>query len=177
MSAPLDEQYFTWLYSQVASLKTKSLNKTYFTLLNQLYRKEFFWFVPNDDNRVEDGRYLRPEFLASANIDDPDEEWLYLGCSMLEMLIGLSRRFKFEAGGLTSKWFWHLMENINLAEFTDANPGTVYEIDEVLNTIIWRQYKADGTGGLFPLDNPKDDQRKVELWYQLNAYINEQNYR
>jgi hypothetical protein len=28
-------------------------------------------------------------------------------------------------------------------------------------------------GGFFPLTHPNDDQRKVEIWYQMNAYLDE----
>jgi hypothetical protein len=31
----------------------------------------------------------------------------------------------------------------------------------------------DGTGGFFPLAWPQEDQRAVELWYQLNSFVEE----
>jgi len=39
--------------------------------------------------------------------------------------------------------------------------------------LIWRDYHADGRGGFFPLTNPDTDQTKVEIWYQMNAYVTE----
>ena len=41
--------------------------------------------------------------------------------------------------------------------------------------MLAREYSDNGHGGLFPLKNPKKDQRKVEIWYQMTEYINE-NY-
>ena len=47
------------------------------------------------------------------------------------------------------------------------------KIDDILDTLIWRTYEYDGIGGFFPLTNAEEDQTKVEIWYQMAAYINE----
>lgn len=173
MSAQLDEQYFTWLYGLVSSVKIKNRSRTYWSLTRQLYQKEFIWIIPNDDNRVEDGRDLRQEFIDACQINDLDHNWLNMGCSMLEMLIGLSRRLSFEADGVPDVWFWHLIETMELRQYSDRNydDDIRKEIDEVLDRIIWRNYEPNGHGGLFPLTHTMKDQRKVELWYQLCAYL------
>lgn len=175
---PLDELYFTWLYSQVGSVRLRQRSRTYWCLLRLLYTKEFVWFVPNDDNRVEEGRNLRYEFLE--DIDTHPREagpWLDLGCSMLEMLIGLSRRLAFETDSQPREWFWEMMDNVGLRKYNDANFHERHEdeIDEVLERIIWRQYEPTGQGGLFPLEHAQENQREVELWYQLNAYLIERD--
>lgn len=170
MSAPIDDRYLTWLYSIVGDVNIKTPSRTYWKLLRQLYTKEFVWFVPNDDNRVEDGRELRYEF---ADLQKEDEAWLSLGCSMLEMMIGLSRRLCFEADGEPHIWFWHLIDNLGLTKFNDKRYDDLAEeiIDDVLQTVIWRNYKPNGEGGLFPLMRHHEDQRELEIWYQMNAYI------
>jgi hypothetical protein len=173
MSEPLDDQYLSWLYAQVASVRQRDRSRSYWDLLRQLYVTEFVWFVPNDDNRVEDGRDLRLEFFEKKRIDERDVDWAHLPCSMLEMLIALSRRIAFEAEGKPADWFWHMLTNVELNGFTDAAPGTYDEIDGVLSRIIWRTYDPDGHGGLFPLHDSREDQRKVELLYQLSAYLYE----
>lgn len=178
MDEPLDELYLTWLYSQVGSVKSRSRSRTYWFLLRQLYKTEFVWLIANDDNRVEDGRDLRHEFVSELNVE-PDDEWMSLGCSMLEMLVGLSRRLSFEAEGKPRDWFWHLIENLDLTHHTDAhceNSDLCEErIAEILNVVIWRTYNPNGHGGLFPLRRPEEDQTNVELWYQLCAYVLELN--
>lgn len=162
-----------WLYSQVASVKLRNKSRTHWSLIKQLYTKEFVWIIPNDDNRVEDGRDLRHEFLETCGIDDPDSDWVGIGCSMLEMLIALSRWLSFEAEGEPRVWFWHLIETLDLEQYNDRAYDEVAEkqIDEVLDTVIFRNYAPDGSGGLFPLRRPNQDQREVEIWYQLNAYL------
>lgn len=169
-----DEQYFAWLYSQVCSVRLRSRRKTYYNLLAQLYNTQFVWFVPNDGNRLEDGLELRREFLGLNG--NEDLEWQNLGCSFLEVVIGLCRRLSFEDDyeREPSEWFWILMTNLGLEIFTDEvydtqNPEST--VCDILDRVIYRTYNRDGSGGFFPLVHPPSDQRYVELWYQLNAYM------
>lgn len=176
----LEDNYFEWLYQQVASINIQNPAQTYWSLLREFHGKEFVWIVPNDDNRVEDGRDLRYQFLNEIHgyeRHQVDPEWIGLGCSFLEMLIGVARRLAFEIDGEVSEWFWHLIENIGLTECNDSwyndhnNPHR--RIAKTMNKVIWRRYQSTGEGGLFPLQNPDTDQREVEIWVQLNLYIME----
>lgn len=174
MSPPLDELYLQWLYGQVADVEEDRPSRTYWGLLKQLYTKEFAWFVPNDDNRVEDGKDLRLDFARALEADGKeidDESWMNLGCSMLELLIGLSRRLAFEAEGEPRVWFWRLIKNAGLHINSDLRKFPRIEVDQILDRIIWRKYEYNGHGGLFPLRESYADQREVELWYQLQAYV------
>jgi len=171
---PLDELYLQWLYSQVAEPTEKLEELTYWRLFKQLFTTEFLWIIPNDDNRLEDGKALRREFLHEQAIDtqDVDPDWIELGCSVLELMVGLARRLEFEAGGQPHYWFWTMMENIGLRTFHDGvRRYPRRHIDDVLHSIIFRQYNSSGLGGFFPLQFPNEDQRNVELWYQLSAYV------
>ena len=171
MDRPLDELYFVWLYAQVGDPELKSPSRTYWKILKQLYTKEFVWIVPNDDNRIEDGKDLRIEFVDQSELENVDSDWMKLGCSMLELLVALSRRLAFECEGEPRDWFWHLMNNLGLRHFNDRSKLSKNYIDSVLDQVIWRTYNHDGKGGLFPLINSQEDQRGVEICYQLNAYI------
>jgi hypothetical protein len=92
---------------------------------------------------------------------------------MLELLIGLSRRLSFEAEGEPRDWFWDLINNLGLTHVNDQQYTAFVrdEIDDALERVIWRTYAKNGRGGLFPLQNVNQDQRDVELWYQLCQYI------
>jgi hypothetical protein len=173
MNGALDDLYLTWLYEQVGDVKVRSRSRTYWELFRQLYETEFVWFIPNDDNRAEDGRSLREQFLEDRGIDifDVDPEWLGIGCSFLELLIGLSRRLSFEAEGSPATWFWHMLDNLGIADCTDLSRYDHGKVDEIVETVITRTYDYDGRGGLFPLRHARTDQRDVELWYQLNEYL------
>lgn len=174
---PLDESYFHWLYSQVADPEIADPSLTYWKVFRVLFTKEFLWFIPNDENRAEDGKALRSEFIQAANIDEVDGNWMDLGCSMLELMVGLSRRLSFEADGKPHYWFWILMQNLGLDQYCDRARLFKKKIDEVLNRVINRWYEPSGRGGFFPLEHYDEDQRQVELWYQLSAYVLEQEER
>lgn len=173
MTEPLDELYLRWLYSQVGNVKLRDTRRTYWSLMKLLYKKEFVWFIPNDDNRLEDGRDLRIEFVHEHGLDDVDPFWMTLGCSMLEMMIGLSRRLNFEEDELTvGEWFWELVQNLHMMRVDlDFTPNYEDYFNEALDKVIWRTYRQNGHGGLFPLTRPKKDQRDVELYYQMCEYL------
>lgn len=174
-AAPLDERYLIWLYSQVANVKTRHKVRTHWSLFRQLNETIFVAFVPHDDNRIADAQDLRDEFLASEGVRG-SREWMRLPCSMLELLMILSRQLAFEMDDPVQIWFWHLIEVLNLEHFNDREYDDYAQeaIASAIDRVIWRTYEPNGQGGLFPLRNPARDQRKIELWYQLNAYLLEQ---
>lgn len=178
MSPPLDELFFIWLCGQVDNV-SRNPKQTHHKLLKQLYTKEFVWLIPNDDNRLEDGKDLRREFIHETIHDESslrvDGEWLHFGCSVLELMVGLSRKLAFEAEGEPYYWFWRLMKNLGLQRYTDDRRIPRRHIDDILDRLIFRQYDPNGNGGFFPLAGPCDDQRNVELWYQMSAYVSEMN--
>ena len=53
--------------------------------------------------------------------------------------------------------------------------SSAQRIDDILDRWIERKFSRNGKGSPFPLKKPKKDQRKVELWYQMQGYICE-NY-
>lgn len=173
VSEPLDELYFKWLYELVAEPNFEEGSLTYWHVLKILFEKEFVWVVANDENRIQDGKALRIEFLNVNDIQTADSVWIELGCSVLELMVGLARRFAFEADGEPHYWFWVLMDNLGLFRFSDDTVLPEERIDDLLDRFIYRKYEPSGLGGLFPLENPREDQRKVELWYQLSEYIME----
>lgn len=168
---PLDEAYFNWLCSQVGQVQVRETSKTYRRLLRLLYQKEFVWHVANDDNRLADGRALRNEFVNELRLSDVDPVWMNLGCSMFEMLLALGRRLSFLDDDTPAYWFWHLIQNLDLHVYNDRMEIDEQDVDDILERVIWRQYSPNGQGGLFPLKFPRDDQRKCEIWYQMNAYL------
>jgi hypothetical protein len=175
VSQYLDDRYLEWLYELILSSRVKNPNRTCHRLFNQLYLKEFIWFIPNDDNRLEDGRVLREEFLDTHDISEADLFWPGQKCSVLEMLVALTRRFAFLAGGDPRNHFWLFLRNLSFPPCSDRdysrNPAVEREIDEILDRFIWRTYDYNGSGGLFPLMHPPRDQRNTEIWYQMNAYV------
>lgn len=170
MNESLSEEYLRWLEPQI---RDGQGDQTYWDLSNIMFEKRFDALVPHDDNRMEDGLDLRTEFCHSKDI--PMDALHFLGiCSFLEVLIGLSYRLEFNAGGNHRQWAWKLLDNLELAKMIDPlSRRKVSQINHILDTVIRRNYKPDGHGGFFPLAWPDEDQTKIELWYQMAAYIHE----
>jgi hypothetical protein len=164
MSDSVTEVYLGWLGSQVLIDNGKS----YEHLLRILLEKEFVWLIPNDDNRIADGIEVRQEHAreTGCHYDAP--------CGVLEVMIGLSRRLEFMAGGDAVGWAWQLICNLDLQRMSDPiGRRKAIKVEEILQTLVWRNYDPDGSGGFFPLAWPTEDQTKVEVWYQMAAYVEE----
>jgi hypothetical protein len=175
---PLDEHYLRWLYSQVADVSIEEQELTFWDLFYVLYTTEFISRVSFDENRIEDAKELRREFVQDQNLEGVDPIWIEIGCSLLELMVGMSRRLAFEGDGRPPYWFWfHLMVNLELNPYNDSDGIDGAHITEILDRVINRYYDPSGLGGFFPLENACEDQRGVELWYQLNAYLNEREDR
>lgn len=172
----LKNEYLRWLYTLLFGDEEET---KYWCLSNKLFSIPFYWTVPNDDNRAEDGIQYRQEFFAihykSYDI------WWDEPCSVFEMLFGLANRMEdiLENPMRPSdigQWFEILISNIGLKACTDDFWSSNCEklVDRKIAMVLDRTYNRYGQGGLFPLErNVKRDQRTVELWYQLMAYIDE----
>lgn len=177
---PLDHIYLEWLYKRaIGALQAKNPSLTYWKLAKHLNSIPFHWYVRNDDNRAEDGKCLRDEFIDEMAIEDLEIGWLQLDCSMLEMFIAFADRAAFETDMNNGDWFWIFMENLGLRSLSDRawDDDAEQHVDEVCERIILRKYQRNGAGGLFPLRHAIQDQRKVELAYQLATYLLEGRYR
>lgn len=173
MDPQIDEVYFSWLYSQIELAGDRS----YSNLLEQFFLTQFEWFVPNDDNRAKDGIDLRKRFIFERSNGKPDKDWMAQGCSFLEMLIALSTRLSFNMDVSQQNAFWHMVRNLGFDEtYSDDYVFNEEDVDRVLQRVIWRSYQPDGSGGIFPLCEPKHDQREIELIYQMYSYALEQDF-
>lgn len=176
----LTHRYYSWLFDWVDMYPRR---KKYMLLIKDLHKKKFRWFVPNDVNRAFEGKNLREQFCKEYGIDynenDFDNE-----VSMLEMILALAFRCDSIMADSPDNvaigdWFWRLISNIELDEFTDQayyDLGGSAKVDKILEQIINRTYEKSGKGGLFPLKRMKKDQRKVELWYQMCQYLVDNYY-
>jgi hypothetical protein len=173
MAPPVDDRYFEWLYSQFAAVRNRNPARSYWKLSKLLYTTEFVWLVSNDDNRVEDGVLLRQDFVSEQGSDGVTTEWMTLECSILEMLVALAKRASYQTGEDETTWMGRFFTNLEIDQYRDKNYTRAAErtIKDILETFVYRTYEKDGRGGLFPLRQTNQDQTKVELWYQLNAYI------
>lgn len=161
----LDVDYFQWLTSLIQT----PIGKTYGLLFERMHNLEFLWTVPHDENRIQDGADLRSEFCGETR------QHLQLEfVTTLEVLVALSRRLAFVAGGEEEFQAWNLLKNLKLHKMSDPlTQANANRIEAILEALIWRTYRQDGHGGFFPLNNPEEDQTKVEIWNQMQHYVTE----
>lgn len=169
----IEQHYFHWLCHLVrADVPANS----YWELCRILYREPFIPRVANDDNRAVDCEQLRDEFQSL--VPYPRYPFREKPCRFLEMMIALAWRIQDflcdPEDDRRVEWFWAMVENLGLGDCRDA----VFEVvdgerlvRDAVRRVNDRTYSRDGHGGMFPLDHADRDQRKVELWYQSNAYI------
>ncbi len=168
MSEPIDYEYFGWLCAKVSSPHTR----VYDDLMRILFQTEFVWVVPGDRNRAEDGLELKEHFLNETKCEQ-DPLWFNEPCSIFEFLIAFAQRASFQTDTPVSDWFWTFIKNLDLIDYQHVSKEDALVIEEILYSFIWRTYEINGAGGLFPLDDPKEDQRKVEIWYEFCAWVDE----
>jgi hypothetical protein len=164
-------KYFEWLCGLI---ELPQPYRSYHLLYKELYKTEFIWMIPHDDNRLMDGKALREQYK---------DETINHTVNFFEVSIGLCYRIEDIMHGHPENktiggWFHMLICNLKLDVFTDdefSNAGTRGFISRILQNCMTRQYKFNGEGGFFPLKVRKKDQRKVEIWYQMSEFLNE-NY-
>ena len=166
------------------TLDMKNGHMTYFLLANALHSTDFIPIIPNDDNRAAWGMQLRKNYAlySSAFKDYSCIERPF--CSFLEMFIALAINIDLDIMGSpddnldrSSDWFWVMMHNLGFNEFTDArwDGKAGLFVEKTLDNLNKRRIGEDGSGGIFPLKRPQNDQRTTEIWYQMNAFFIE-NY-
>ena len=166
------DPYFDWL-----CMITE--NRNYVELARYLHSCEFKAKLPADKNRCMDGMQLRVDFMNIHG--EYGSATNRSGCTMLELLISIANRMSFlmhgnQANHRTGYYFFVLIRNLRLERFTDENwfdKGGDFFVEDAVWRIVNREYSYDGSGGLFPLKAPKEDQRCVEIWYQMHAWLSE----
>ena len=170
----INDEYFEYLCELVDTIRFARQN-SYRKLLMHLHNIEFTWFVPNDDNRADDGIQLRRRFALDRD-DISLQRYLNGPCSVLEMMVALSVRCEegtmdnTDYGNRTGQWFWGMINNLGLNSMRDSNFDRNY-VDDVIARLLNREYEPDGKGGLFTVKHCSHDLRTVEIWTQLSWYL------
>lgn len=174
----LANRYFDWMYQLVVD--DRYSNQSYRRLFARLHDTEFVYTIPMDGNRAEDGIELRYRFgrehhyadsMIAAFLDDRP-------CSVLEMMTALAIRCEEhimdnpDIGNRTGQWFWSMLVSLGLGSETDSRFDICY-VDRQIDRFLDHDYAVNGKGGLFTVNDPPRDMRSVEIWYQMNWYLNE----
>ena len=168
-----DELYFDWFVDKLDGAD-------YICLFELLHSIEFVPMLAEDLNRSNDGAYQRWLFHEDTGEDVPKSEWGAYSCSMLELMGSVADAmhdmlYEPDNGSSPAFWFHVLLGHLGLYMMTDryftVNPEATDECLDIVDRLLSRKYNRDGTGGgLFPLPGDPEDLRKMEIWYQMNAY-------
>lgn len=167
-------QYLVWL----CHLENKG--RQYSKLFEFLHNIEFIWSIERDENRAGDGMELRDNFEIPGdylNENQLIEDFMNRPCSVLEMLIALSIRVDDDFIGDPAEphpeeFFWEMIDNLGLCDFTDKN-FNISSVDKRIKMWLERRFTKYGLGSPFPVLDDRRDQRELEIWDQMNSYINE----
>lgn len=173
----LKETYLKWMSLQV--VPDAKERREYERLLNALNESMFYFSIPMDENRMRDGIDLRYRF-AYENGYTNDEMSNALNhnnsCSMLEMMVALALKgderilYDYETGSKADYIFKIMLDSLQLSCMINRNFDSRY-IDTRIDCLLTHDYDYDGAGGLFTIQNPRKDMRSVEIWYQMNWYL------
>ena len=171
-SIELKKRYFEWMCRLVYR------GSSYSYLLTYLDSVEFTYTIAMDANRAEDGIDLRYIFGYESGYDD----WVIASSldhspsSVLEMMVALSIKCERtimdnpDIGDRTAKWFWEMIDSLGLIEMIDSN-FNIHYVEKVIYDFLNRNYKRNGEGGLFTVNNSKYDFRTTEIWFQMNQHL------
>jgi len=180
------ERYLRWLCGLVGLHNRRGLS--YWILARKLFQTPYVVRIGSDRDREYDGCNLRYIFSHECCPGTPDRitNMLEGPCSVLEMLVAFSMRIDDWLNGGDEKerqrWFFQMLRNLKLVEYNDgacsSMDGRDFAEHVEMKLDIWMEgrYRWNGEGGIFPLRMADQDQRKVDLWYQLQGYLRE-NYR
>lgn len=180
----LAETYFDWLRQDCFS--ETSERREYEGILRVLHDIPFYWTIWLDENRAGDALSFRQnDFLGyQSDLDHLDQHWLNEWAqqtpSVLEVMLGMARRWHFYFEGSVPFYFAKMFLEMGFHRY----PGRVLvaaSANEVRHQCdIWlsRQFNPNGDGSPFPIrrttlvneNGEVTDCTKIDMWSQMNAY-------
>lgn len=170
--------YLYWLMDMVNAPSNYSI------LLLELLDIPFVWSTETkelsmDSNRSKDGIMLREEFINeyihSDRIVKLFKDLLEFDCSVLEMMVALTRRMERHVSERSmDNIFWDIMDNLELNEYDNDkfmdDPGCVYDLYDIIEVLLTRKYGKTGKGSMFPVSKRGCNLSDMEIWRQANLY-------
>lgn len=179
--------YFTYLKERVRTYVDDRNNYNY--VLRTMHMIPMLALVRNDENIIEWGFENRRSFGYAYPMYDDNlvAESLPPQCTMLEAAIYLAEqtdnnivrddRLYYDG---SDEIFWEMiLDNVGLRDYTDDyamnSRRVIDQIEVILRHLNERDYRRDGKGNWFWLREPREgiDLRKIPIWEQMWAYVNE----
>ena len=169
-------EYIAYTFWLLSSLMCDEDDNTYYFLALVLNSIEFYYTMPEDENRALDGISLRKSY--SNNTEDDIFEVMSCGCTALELLVALSmhmNQITYYPGDNESAWFWIMLENLDI-KISDKDwpkQGSLDIIKSNLSRWFDRKFTKKGKGSPFPMKKCQEDLRHVNMWDHMQWYIGE----
>ena len=164
MISGYSEDYFRYLCS--FCFKDDYINR-YSMLLRTLMATEFFYSIPMDSNRNVDGINMRADF--------PQEMLPRNIATLLEVMVSMTIRcdqtILTSDSQDTTLWFFLMISNIGLVNSTDDNFNQSY-VETRIRMLLSRDYRPDGLGNFFYIEDCVEDLRNVDIGTQMSWYLN-----
>lgn len=179
----LRNEYFTWMMLKIFG-SDYELFMRYYGLLVVLDSVSFVWTIPLDANRQQDAQDLRYIFGDEHGISQAQicQELDISLPSLLEVIVALINRGQENIlydpdshSNINEMIFMDILENLDLSDLTGSslNAAELARVENSMYILFNHEYSYNGVGGLFAVNNPKDDMRETEIWYQFMWYLNE----
>lgn len=174
----IEEIYFDWLRRDAFS--EVSERREYEGILRTLHDIPFYWTIWTDENRAGDALSFRQhDFLETqTDLDSVDQHWLHdwgsATPSVLEVLLGMARRWNLYFEGSVPYYFGHMFLAMKFDHFPGRalTPATQEQVRELCDIWMSRQFEPNGDGSPFPIHHALRvvDMRTIGIWEQMNAY-------
>lgn len=180
--AHINDKYFNQLVKIISSYKDPDYISNHIDVLKLMYDTTFSVVIDNDENRIKDAINFRHGVLNALGINT-NKYFEDGSASLLEVMISLADRMSFIISDPNNpnrlgECFWDIFSNIGMHMYTnefiqDQNEKAMAFYRDDVKCLMDRNYEYNGTGGFFPLIYANQDQRRVEIWYQMQAYLDE----
>jgi len=174
----LEEVYFDTL--RVDAFSEHSERREYEGVLRVLHDIPFYWTIWLDENRAGDALSFRQnDFLGfQRDLETLDQhwlgEWIQQTPSVLEVFLGMARRWSFYFEGSIPFYFAKMFLNMGFDHYPGRQlvPAAAEEVRLRCEVWLSRQFQPNGDGSPFPIQHALDvvDFRKVDIWTHMNAY-------
>lgn len=170
--------YFDWL-CEIVCVDGRYADESYWILAEALWDIDYYWILDMDETRAKSVETLRYRYINEGGRPR------YTGkASVLEVLVMMAESMydlldELDGEDQRPIYFWEMIDNLGLIGYSDrffkeiGDKRPIFERRIVKKVRIWldRAFEYDGKGSIFPLMEPKEDQRNVDLWYQMQAYL------
>lgn len=180
--AIISEEYFNWIINTI--FDDEELIDSYYGLLLELHGIVFEYSIPKDENRQKDAQDFRYIFGDSVGYSQSYicRELDIQPPSLLEVIAALINRVQdnvlcdLEHGITNQIIFIDILRSLQLDDLCNGHYLTSDDSIQVQNSIYrlyTRTYSYYGEGALFTVQNPQNDMRDTEIWFQFMWYLNE----